>query len=129
MERLLVDNSANRTKDGEVFFDIDISGDSNRLKGIQSLISIFKTVLFTDPEDTSAHNELLHVLSDAAAGTRWRSFESFEADMLNPSTELDVAFIRACRMLASKYLIENQDKELNGIKISDAILLLNPTLR
>ena len=42
---------------------------------------------------------------------------------------LDLALIRACRRLCSLYLCTNQDVEVNGISLNDAILPLYPDVR
>jgi hypothetical protein len=49
----------------------------------------------------------------------WTSAIQLESDLLG---ELDLALIRAVRRLVAEYLTVNQDKELHGIRIFDAVV-------
>ena len=58
----------------------------------------------------------------------WQDVNDFEACILDPRSRLDVSLVYACRLLLSQYLREQQELEMNGLSIKDAILASYPDI-
>ena len=97
------------------------------------LAKIFRRVEYDDETHQRQHSRLVIFLEEnAAAATTTATKGSaagpspahVEQSFLLPDTDLDRAAIRACRSLVSAYMVNNADREFNGIKMKDAILPL-----
>ena len=62
-------------------------------------------------------------------GTRWNYLAAFEADVISERNFVDNALIFGCKRLVATFLINNKDKEFNGLKLSDAILPSFPDVK
>ena len=71
---------------------------------------------------------ILYVPNCYSEGKKWRNIDELESEILK-DLQFDRGLVRACRRLVSKYLCLNEDKELNGISLRDAILPSYPECR
>eukprot|EP00607_Mallomonas_marina_P009645 CAMPEP_0182419612 /NCGR_PEP_ID=MMETSP1167-20130531/4026_1 /TAXON_ID=2988 /ORGANISM="Mallomonas Sp, Strain CCMP3275" /LENGTH=781 /DNA_ID=CAMNT_0024594623 /DNA_START=457 /DNA_END=2803 /DNA_ORIENTATION=- len=71
-------------------------------------------------------NDVVIILRDVADGICWtggsQGVAEMEEWMLKASNGLDLNLVQTCRLLVSRYLLLHQDKEMNGLKVRDAIL-------
>lgn len=61
-------------------------------------------------------------LSQAAGKNTWRSVAEFEFEMNSVETALDTSLVMSCRLLTCWFLLTNQDKDMNGLSLREAIL-------
>ena len=57
-------------------------------------------------------------------GGLWRqgSVADLEASFLDAGNGLDLALVLACRLLLSKYILDHQHQDFNGLSLRDSIL-------
>lgn len=81
---------------------------------------------------TRAVDIVLTALDRASQGLIWATVSDLEHSMLRTdhveSITLDTALILSCKCLVAEYLESNQDLEMNGLPLRDAILLFHEEL-
>ena len=51
----------------------------------------------------------------------WPTAQHVEADFIDDQTEVDIAFVTACKHAVSAFLLSHRDKEFNGISLEMSI--------
>lgn len=62
-------------------------------------------------------------------GTKWPTAACFEADILDESTELDEAFIRAAKYAVTSYVLGNLETSFNGLSLETAFQAFDESQR
>lgn len=99
----------------------DNSDFCDRRTGFTHLVRAFEALSFPLHDDQELHNRICQILAEAANTTIWNSIQEFEDEIVG-QPELDKALVRATRRLSSKFLLENQDDEIQEKAIKDWIL-------
>jgi len=87
------------------------SGRRDLLARMADRFSKLRRVMFRDGMEWNDHQKLIEVLKKETEGQQWLTSRGLEAQLLGDfeGVLLDLALIRACRVLTAQYLMENVD--------------------
>jgi len=68
----------------------------------------------------SGYQGMISALEEALRGNQWQTIDSLELSFT--VGDLDASIIFACRKLVSEYVLDNRDKDFNGLSLQDSIL-------
>jgi hypothetical protein len=88
------------------------------------LLGLFQSVDQTMRRESSAHvsgyQGMISTLEEALRGNQWQTVDSLELSFAVGDFDANIIF--ACRKLVSEYVLDNRDKDFNGLSLQDSIL-------